>query len=155
MLRSGIMATVLLTLAGCGGSSGGPVTAPVSGKVTFNGAPLEGAVVNFAVDDFVGSGKTAADGTYSLVTGAAVGENKVWIEKRNTPDGFESDPESGMDAGQAEAATLAMDPDKPDAEPSTLEQIPEDYSDPAKTILKVVVSDGGTDSANFDIKSNE
>jgi len=152
MLRSRRLVSVALVgiLTGCGGNSG-PVTAPVSGSVTLNGAPLSGAVVNFTVDGFVGSGKTNSEGSYSLVTGAALGENKVWIEVFNEPDGFGGAPEEGMDIGQLEAMNQSeANAGKP---VELVTRIPEEYSDSEKTILKVVVGDSGTSSANFDLKT--
>lgn len=141
---------LLVVFSGCGGSSG-PATAPVSGKVTLDGAPLEGAIVNFTANGFVGSGRTGSDGSYSLVTGAAVGENRVWIEDFEPPEGFSDDPEEGMDAGQLEAMNQSLaDAGTPVEMPV---RIPAEYSDSEKTILKVNVSDGGTSSANFDLKS--
>lgn len=142
---------LLVVFSGCGGSSG-PPTAPVSGKVTLDGAPLEGAIVNFTTGGFVGSGRTGADGSYSLVTGAAVGENKVWIENFEAPEGFSDDPEDGMDAGQLEAMNQSLADSGATVEAPT--RIPVEYSDSEKTILKVMVSDGGTSSANFDLKSS-
>ena len=150
MLRCGLTSVFVVVLAGCGGDSG-PVTAPVSGKVTLDGEPLAGAVVNFGVEDFVGSGKTGSDGTYSLDQGAALGENKVWIEKFVPPEGFTDDPEEGMDEGQLEA--INMDSVESGETIDTGEKIPADYSDSEKTILKVVVNEGGNSSANFDLKS--
>jgi hypothetical protein len=152
MLVSRCLASVVLLglLTGCGGKSG-PVTATVSGTVTLDGVPLEDAVVNFTVDGFVGSGKTGSDGSYSLVTGAALGENKVWIENFKAPEGFSNDPEGGMDVGQLEA----MNEGEADAgrKVETGSQIPEEYSDSETTILTVSVSEGGTSSADFGLKS--
>ena len=107
--------------------------------------------MNFTAGGFVGSGKTGADGSYSLATGAALGENKVWIENFNEPEGFSSDPEEGMDRGQLEA----MNPSEAEAgrEVDVGSQIPEEYRDSEKTILKVVIIEGGTSSANFDLNS--
>lgn len=145
----------LTLLAGCGGGDG-PATAPVSGKVTLDGQPLAGATVNFATETFVGSGKTGSDGSFSLVTGAEVGENKVWISKFVAPEGgdFNDNPEEGLDAGQMEAAASATDDPTAAAPEPTGEQVPPDFSDSEKTILKFPVSESGTSSANFDLKSD-
>lgn len=153
MFKSGFVTVCLVMLSGCGGESTSVPTASVSGKVTLDGKPLEGAVVSFGRPGFVGTGKTRADGSYSLATGAAIGENKVWIRKFVAPSGFNNNPEEGMDQGQLEA--MAVD-EPAGAEPIDLgEQIPDDFSDPEKTILVIVVGEGGTDSANFDITSTE
>ncbi len=52
---------VLLTVvaAGCGGGANFPKTYPVTGKVTVNGKPIEGAMVTFQLE----SGKENAIGT--------------------------------------------------------------------------------------------
>jgi hypothetical protein len=73
-----------LFLAGCGG--GGPQVAPVTGRVTLDGRPLELADVTFQPD---GSqrpsvGRTDADGRYALAykrgqSGAIVGNHSVRI----------------------------------------------------------------------------
>jgi hypothetical protein len=150
MLRFGLASAFVVVLAGCGENSG-PVTAPVSGTVTLDGKPLAGAVVNFGVEGFIGSGKTGSDGTYSLVQGAALGENKVWIKKFVPPEGFSDDAEDGMDEGQLEA--MNMDSVDAGETTDTGEKIPADYSDSEKTILKVVVNESGNSSVNFDLKS--
>lgn len=75
---------VLVLCAGCGGSG----TAQVTGKVTLDGSPLEGATVAFAPvgEGQAASGKTDASGTYNLTTfvnndGALPGSYKVTISK--------------------------------------------------------------------------
>ena len=71
-------------LAGCGQS--GPELAPVSGRVTLDGRPLEMADVVFQPDDARSPsyGRTDADGRYELgykrgVAGALVGGHNVSI----------------------------------------------------------------------------
>jgi hypothetical protein len=118
-------------------------TAPVSGVVTVNGSPLADAYIEFATPDFAGTGKTDGQGKYKLAQGAALGENKVTIKV--IPEGFVEDIEGGMDLGQLEASG---DIEKMSAASSP---IPSDYADPDKSPLKFVVSEGGTESANFDL----
>jgi len=73
-----------LLLAGCGSEDG---LARVKGKVTLNGQPLEGAIVQFqptAEDGSPSAGKTDAKGRYELLytfntPGAMPGEHIVSI----------------------------------------------------------------------------
>jgi hypothetical protein len=85
----------LLPLAGCTGGDKLP-TVPVTGTVTYNGAPLEGATVSFLPKDQSegargASGTTDAQGKFKLetflagnkmVAGALVGEYAVTVSKR-------------------------------------------------------------------------
>jgi hypothetical protein len=86
-----------LFMSGCGGGGSSLKTVPVTGKVTFKGAPLAGATVSFLNQDQAGrpaGGKTNEQGEYTLTTletgtkmaqGALVGEYKVAIVKSNQP----------------------------------------------------------------------
>jgi hypothetical protein len=124
----------LLALSGCGG---GPV-APVSGRVTLAGQPLEGAVVTFqpvtsddgSVVTTTGSvGRTDANGRFELrlvepdKPGAAVGKHRVTI------------------------STSTSDPGN-DAQLPTGERVPEAWRDGSQTFE---VPPEGTSAANFDI----
>lgn len=73
--------------AGCGGGGDTPTLAPVSGVVSKNSVPLEGALVSFSptAKGRPSSATTKADGTFSLMylanqPGAALGRHKVTIE---------------------------------------------------------------------------
>jgi hypothetical protein len=73
----------VVTLPGCGG---GPEVAPVTGRVTLDGRPLEHADVTFQPDrsQRPSNGRTNADGRYQLAykrgqPGALVGEHTVRI----------------------------------------------------------------------------
>ena len=145
-----LLSVAALLIAGCGGGDSSVVTAPVSGKVTMNGAPLEGAVVNFSIVGYVSSGMTKADGSYSLPTGAGLGENKVWITKFVAPEGFSDNPEDGLDRGQLDAANLGAE-DGSTKKVETGEKVPAEYSNPEMTILKKTVPEAGTTTANFDL----
>ena len=91
----GLSLIVCATLmVGCGGD---PNIGYVSGKITINGEPLEGAYVTFTPTRSEGTGstsfgKTASDGTYSMVLsesqeGVYTGENLVRIKTGDvTPD---------------------------------------------------------------------
>ena len=120
-----------LVFAGCGGAAG---YAPVSGKVTMDGAPLEGASVSFEptgkAAGLGGSyGRTDAEGKYALkrttddAQGAAVGDHTVTISKNRN------------------AADDAVPPE---------EFVPAKYRDGS---LKFSVPSGGTDKADFVLTS--
>ena len=72
-----------LLAAGCGDSLS---LLPASGTVTYNGKPLEGALVTFlSEDNKLGSGTTDAAGKYVITTlgksGAVAGKHQVAITK--------------------------------------------------------------------------
>ncbi|QDS93005.1 hypothetical protein FF011L_17600 [Roseimaritima multifibrata] len=85
-----------LVLSGCGD---GVDNSAVSGTVTLDGAPLEGAVVEFQPTDGRSSvGVTDAEGNYTLqltasISGAIIGDHKVTITTARAASGGEgSDP---------------------------------------------------------------
>lgn len=100
LLSGAVLAAVFC--AGCGGGM-----ASVSGVVTLDGKPVEGATVNFTPESGDGGGnggsygKTGPDGRYMLRTvaadksGAAVGKHKVRISlsknDAKSPDGLVTD----------------------------------------------------------------
>lgn len=153
---SGLLAVAVLfsgTLSGCGGGgSGGPKTVRVSGTVTLQGKPLEGASVYFMSEKFSGFGKTNAEGHYELVQGAIPGTNKVYISKLELPAGVILDPEAGMDLEQLKAAAAGAENDQSAGGAKTKgpkEFVPEEYSNPQKSKLTFPVPPEGTTSADF------
>ena len=141
---AGWLALGVLWGAGCG-----PPTyklAPVSGRVTLNGNPLEGAYVSFQPrgergNDFPGpasSGKTDADGRFVLAPvgspqpgreiGALVGRHRVLIRKGQTA------AQTGDQSGQYH------------------ETLPERYN--SESVLEITVPAGGTDKADFRLTSS-
>ncbi|MDY3554606.1 hypothetical protein R5W24_003732 [Gemmata sp. JC717] len=129
LLMFGLCAAALFGAAGCGG--GGPVS--VSGAVTLDGQPVEGASVSFtpAAGDGGGVGgsygKTDAQGRYALKTvigdrgGAVPGKHKVTI------------------------SLSKPDPKSPEGAEKNL--IPAKYN--TKSDLTFDVPTGGTDKADF------
>src|SRR5688500_7404542 len=88
-----LVAGFTVLVAGCGGESHN--VTPVKGFVTYQGSPVEGAVVAFhAVDAAVGearmaTGVTDAEGRFQLTSftqgdGAAPGSHKVTVSKKST-----------------------------------------------------------------------
>jgi hypothetical protein len=142
-------AVLLAAFGGCGDAVSGPKTVRVAGAVTLDGRPLENAEVHFFSEKHAGFGKTDAEGKFKLITGAVAGENKVYFSKLKEGSFGTGDAESGMDAGQAEAAAAAV---SGSGAPVLAGQvIPAEYSSAATTPLKFTVPEGGTDSANFDL----
>ncbi len=88
------MSLGLLCLAGCGSdedewTAKRPKVYPAGGVVTWNGAPVEGADVQYVSQslDLGALGTTDANGKYQLTTykdkdGAAEGKHKVMVTKR-------------------------------------------------------------------------
>jgi hypothetical protein len=129
------------------GCSSGTKLAPVSGTVTLNGKPLAGASVNFEPQSsgekksleapLNSTGKTNDKGEYSLETikgqkGAVVGKHKVYISllKTQVGDGDARVPRGGW---------------------PTKDMVPIRYNE--KSELTIDVPSGGTDKANFELKS--
>jgi hypothetical protein len=87
------------TAAGCGDK--GLVMVPVEGKVTLNGAPLEGADVVFRPENGRPSfARTDAGGGYKLqytreTAGALCGKHKVSITTAREADSEADDPSTG------------------------------------------------------------
>jgi hypothetical protein len=139
-MRAALFLLLLLPLtAGCGSEP--YQVASVSGRVTLNGNPLPKATVSFAPIAVAGNpepgpgsnGTTDENGRYSLRllgkdrSGAVVGKHKVRI-------------------------TMANDRDPSDDRPVLkLQQLPLRYN--GETKLEFDVPVGGTDQANFDLKS--
>jgi hypothetical protein len=135
---------VLLSVVTAGCGSGDPYTyAPVSGRVTLNSKPLAGATVSFqpvaAGTSSPGTGSAAitdADGRFTLevvgkkIKGAVVGKHKVTIDLAREP---ERDPT--------------------DDRPRIIKHLPAKYSG-KNSKLEFDVPGGGSDAANFDLKTS-
>lgn len=118
----------------------------VSGKVTQNGEPLEGAMVIFfpqTKDGVMGHGVTDSTGNYAMETrgadgpvpGIGSGSYRVMVSRFLKPDG-----------------TAPLDPSEPPANSGARESIPPDYSSPTNSKLRAVVGASGG-QFNFDVKS--
>jgi hypothetical protein len=140
--------TLSLILIGCGEKVSPGRGVPVSGTVTLDGKPIEGASVTFMNDTFVGFGKTDASGKYRLVQGALPGTNKVTISKIEGGAEIVENPDEGMDRGQMEAMAMGNTGKTPTL-PKDL--IPAEYSDPRQTKLTYEVPATGGDGADFNL----
>jgi hypothetical protein len=114
-----ILALVTCALAGCGGDETARIKlVPVSGTVTLNGKPLEGAEITFTPDPAnakvtPGSDTTGPEGNYKAMfrgrSGLAPGKYKVVVAKVFLPPGvrlFE-----GMDLHMLEVAAQSRSGD--------------------------------------------
>jgi len=108
----------LVTVAGCGGPSGPPPTAQVTGTVTYAGQPVKTGEIWFVAPDkgYSSSGPIAADGKYSISESLPPADYKVFItptritkapmpgaappaaEPLGIPDRYQTDSMSGLTA---------------------------------------------------------
>jgi hypothetical protein len=131
MLRTACVWAALAVAAGCGAKT--PATSSVTGVVTFNGTPLEGAQVTFFGEGRPAAGIADAQGRFQLMTfgpgdGALPGEYVVVITK--------------TEAG-------STDPNNPYAPVRSL--IPERYGDRAKSGLTATVQLGKSNEFTFEL----
>lgn len=124
-----------------------PKTHPVTGVVTHNGVPVEGASVLFLASGGGrgAAGRTDAQGNFKVTTfeagdGAVAGSYRVAIFKTIIPE----EPE---DAPPAQGGSPDQEP--PSAPPQ--EMLPVKYKDPANSGLKADVSEGGENHFVFDL----
>jgi hypothetical protein len=141
---NGFLAAVALVLAvGCGESR--QATAPVSGTVTYKGAPVEGATVAFVSTTGAESatGMTDAAGRYTLSTfekgdGAMLGEFKVRVFKY---EGSTEEVQLGDGTGPEEMPDDYVPPQEGGAAPSAgpKHMLPEVYASFQRTPLSFTV----------------
>lgn len=146
-----LFAAACIYLIGSFAGCGGPTTdyaklglVEVSGTVTLDGDPIEGAAVYFYEEDQrYCFGVTDADGRYQMMlnsekSGVTTGEKLVKISTTSNPLG--------------ESADGGMEEEDPDAKPKTAdEKIPPCYN--KKSELRVTVSESDS-SMDFDLQSN-
>ncbi|WP_406694026.1 carboxypeptidase regulatory-like domain-containing protein [Singulisphaera sp. Ch08] len=147
MRRSTILAALVAALSiGCGSSE--PRQVPVTGKLTLNGEPLEGASVTFAPDptnpvSTPGGASSGPDGAFTVKSadrdGLAPGKYKVLVIKSTlkngakVPDEFKDDPMMLVTSGL------------------TVESLPPEYGNADTSPLRAEVTDDG-DEFEFDVK---
>jgi len=138
------------------GCSGGGLSGlhPVKGTVTYNGSPVEGAIISFngEGDTRPATAVSKADGTYELYTldspGAQPGKYIVVVSKTEGPDksknadpGFDA---SGVDLSMMDAAKEAG------KSPRKLKSLlPAKFADPGSSPLRFEVKEG---TNTFDLK---
>ena len=154
-------------LAGCGGGPNNPPTQAVTGTVTLDGNPIEGAIITFVPDSGgtgqPAAGKTDAEGKYTLTTfvaddGAVAGSYKIKVSKYQTEDGGMSPYGNAAEAEPAapakkmtEEEEIAMmekgytaDDAQPDKNTATKRKndLPEKYANTANSGLTYTVVEG-------------
>jgi len=135
---------VVAVLLGCGEPAG--ETAPVSGVVTYKGAPVEGATVAFHPRmGQMATGKTDASGKFTLSTynpsdGAPPGQCTVTISKKSV---------TGATTGSSSMEEAAAKSGQPT--PTETNALPEIYANPATTPLKETVSKDKKNEFTFEL----
>ncbi len=137
LARVSVCSLLALPLAGCakGGVEG---VVPVTGKVTYNGAPVAGAAVSFVSADrsAPATALTASDGTFALRTvdtpGALPGNYVALVQKSELP--AELTQEVSMEDAVAQAGKPV---------PAAKELLPAKYADATASPLKFEVKDAG------------
>jgi hypothetical protein len=140
----------LVAVAGC--SSSGPGSfAHVSGVVTLNGAPVEGAKVTFvSTTEMEGqkarySTTTDSSGKYMIAgwgkqPGIPPGMYKVTVTKLVMKGGKAPTPEEGFDSLQLEMSGTGKN------------ELPKEYAEESSTKLSATLDTGKNKDVNFDLK---
>ena len=143
-----LLALLAVGVSGCQREPEGPKRVPVSGVVTLNGKPLEGASVTFHPTGSTlgrgGSGESDAEGkftvgnyeTYGLVPGTPEGDYKVTVSKQK---GVSSKP-----APEGSAAPATVD---------GLETIPSRFSDFNATVLAERIPAEGKSDVKLELRT--
>lgn len=162
MMRFLAASGALVSILGCSGDDG-PKTYPVTGTVTQNNKPVEGAIVSFTSASVQpASGVTDTSGKYELATkakgdGAMAGTYQVTIAKYDTnapeptPPGV-SDLEDPYDItneypdgyNEMEASEIAASISK--------NLLPAKYSRTATSGLEATVTEAGENKFDFDLE---
>lgn len=156
---AGVLSVLVLFSGGCGGKTR-PKIIPVSGKVTYKGQPVSGAVVSFMGESSPRSavGKTNEQGEFTLTTydsndGAPVGKHAVSISK--PVKSAEGDSLDGADSGKKTAqmmmqgASVRTKPKK--AQSFVDSSIPVRYANPKDTGLSFEVIEGDENKFTIDL----
>lgn len=169
--KGGLMRTIVASIGvlcfslgvlGCSGvPDDRPAVVPVTGKITYKGEPVTGAIVTFASEKSPrpATATTGSDGRFSLTTfntgdGAVPGEHLVTITK-SEPQAAASDP------AMADAPDLSkgLPTDYPTAGGTGevelpgggKSQLPAKYADPKAPPLKATVNATGKNEITFDL----
>jgi len=148
ILRGSVCFTLLAYLVGCsgGGDADRAKTVPVTGTVTYNGSPVEGATVTFSPAEpggFGSIGTTDANGKFAVVSqwgaaGAVPGSYQVAISKTEVETSDEGLEEARIDEDGSPPAQIT-------------EHLPEKYKSAKKSGLTADVKPEGENNFPFDL----
>jgi hypothetical protein len=156
---------LLAALAGCRNSSL-PEVVPVTGSVSFEGKPLEGAtVIFFANEGKLAAGELAfdttdAEGRFRLrsqagpteaLNGAVAGEHRVTISKLVPPQGMTEEVYQQKVEADKEAGESGVYGAPREVVPPRVELLPGQYSDGQQTKLTASVKKGDTNDFKFEL----
>jgi len=153
---TGAVYLLAVTSLGCGGGQ----QATVSGTITHNGNPVEGAKVEFhATTESEGkrevfSTLTDSSGKYVITgvgksVGIPPGMYKVVVSKYNVAgDAFQ--PQEGMDAGQIEAM-ISDSGGKAVGKGMPVNSLPKEYATVGTTKLSVTLEQGKNEGKDFNL----
>ncbi len=158
MTNSNVFAFIamgVITLAGCSRGNGFPPPVPVSGSVSYQGKPVDGASITFLAGDGGGrsaSGTTDSQGAFQLTTfstsdGALPGDYTVTIAKMESKIGGDMDA-SNPDADYNQMMAAAGSNNLAKLQKAIL---PEKYADATKSGLKRSVVDGQANEFAFEL----
>ncbi len=161
-MRSGVCILIVAALcagAGCGGPEGLKGLMPVTGTVTYQGAPVKDANVAFAPEGGgrAASGRTDDSGKFRLTTlnpgdGAMPGRYKVSVSKIENTDAAAQITAEEMTNMVKGGKAPPMGPMKGKAgDKGVTYHVPKKYSTPGDSGLTAEVKEGGTNDFTFDL----
>lgn len=153
-LRNCLAAIILCVIVGCGGDVTGPAFAPVSGVVTLEGKPIDGATIVFTPkkEGTMSMALSDPDGKFVMKSGsgrkgAAVGDHDVTVILSVATEPATQATEDSL----APPLASEMGTDAPKSKPSRVGYIvPERYSKPGA--LSVTVPSGGLNNYQLELK---
>ncbi len=156
-----IVAVAVLATLGCGSGKKRLDTVPISGIVTLDGTPVEGAKVVYnptSANERPASGVTDSSGRYKLTTqdpgdGALAGTYLVMISKTETESPTSQAIKPGMTDEEATKAAMEAYVKGGKAQPKSTEFLPAKYKNPATSGFKVEVAKGGKTEHDFPLTS--
>jgi hypothetical protein len=144
-VHCGVVAALLIASLSAGCGEAGPKLLPASGTVTYQGKPLEGALVSFLGEgNVLGSGTTDAAGKYTISTlgrpGAVPGKNQVAVTKQTGSKGVAKDAGPPPTPPSPEEIQAKMKAAMSGAKVENL--VPAKYADPAQSGFTADVQPG-------------